>query len=187
MSIVADFDPKIFENPQATIGVYAKFYVRPEQDEEKSAKEGRPVFKDVEYIEIITAGDAKDVRRRPVREADKYRFREAYSKFREGDQDQLVGTPISEVTWISAAIREELHFAKVRTVEQLAELNDQACGRLPGMYDMKRKAAQWLQKANDSAPFTALHKENEELKSRLEALEASLAKPSKKGAATAEG
>jgi len=183
MSTVADFDPKIFENPQATVGVYANFYLRPEQDEEESAKAGRPIFKDVEYIEIITAGDAKDVRRRPVREADKRRFREAYRKFREGDREQLVGTPLTEVTWVSAAMREELHYAKVRTVEQLAELNDQACGRMPGMYDMKRKAAQWLQKATESAPFTALHKENEELKARLEALEASLPK-AKKGAAT---
>jgi len=61
---------------------------------------------------------------------------------------------------------------KVRTLEQLADLNDQACGRLPGLYDLKRKAIAWAAKAADAAPFTAMHAENEALKERLAAMEA---------------
>ena len=174
MQAIAEFDPKDFENPNATTGVYAKFYHHAEQDEAASLEEGRPVFRDVEFIEIMTAGDAKDIRRRPVRPVDKQRFQAAYRMFREGNVEQVVGTPLTEVPWISSAMREELQYSKVRTVEQLAELNDQACGRMPGMYDMKRKAAAWLKKSNDAAPFAALHKENEDLKARLEALESSM-------------
>lgn len=183
MSLEAEFDPKDFENVAGDKSVYARFYYRPEQNAEKSASEGRPIFDEVEFIEIMTPGDSKDIRRRAVRPADKQRFRLAYAKFREGDTEQLSGTPLAEVTWINSAQREELHYMKCRTVEQLSELNDQACSRTPGMYELKKKAGEWLAKATASAPFTALHKENEELKARLEALEAAASgavKPEKK-------
>lgn len=183
MSQEAEFDPKDFENADSDRSVYARFYYRPVQNEEKSAAEGRPVFDEVAFIEIMTPGDAKDVRRRPVREADKRRFGASYAKFREGDLEQLTGTPLTEVTWINSAQREELLYMKCRTVEQLAELNDQACSRVAGMYDLKRKAGEWLAKATASAPFTALHKEHDKLKeanavllARLEALESAAAK-----------
>jgi hypothetical protein len=165
-----ELDTQDFEQPAGNKGVYAKFYYRPEQNESKTMEAGRPIFDDVEYIEIMTPGDAKDIRRRPVRDADKMRFRDAYRKFREGDIEQMSGTPLTEITWINASMREELHYLKCRTVEQLAELNDQACGRTPGLYDLKRKAGEWLKKSNDSAPFLALNKKNEELQAESVAL-----------------
>jgi len=192
MSQTAEFDPKDFENVAASNGVYAKFYMRAIPDEAASAEAGSPKFADVEFIEIIAAGNGANVVRRPVRAQDKMRFRDAYRAFREGDMEQIIGTPLTEVTWISASMREELSYVKVRTLEQLAELNDQACGRTPGLYELKRKAAAWMASAKEAAPFTAMHAENdalkaqnEEMAARLAALEKSMAamaadKPSKK-------
>jgi len=170
----ADFDVADFENPQDTKGVYGKFYWHPKKDEDASATEGRPIFKEVEYIEIIAAGNANNIIRRPATDMDKRRFSKTYSMFKEGDSEQLVGTPLSEVTWIGVAQIEELLYRKVRTVEQLAELNDSVCAGSPGLFDLKRKAMKYITKAQGDAPFTALAKENDELKARIAALEASL-------------
>lgn len=174
MNQTAEYDPKDFENPAESKGVYAKFYYRAMPNEVKSAEEGRPVFDDVEFVEIMAAGNGTNIIRRPVRPQDKQRFREAYTRFREGDENQLVGTPLTEITWISVSMREELHYMKVRTLEQLADLSDTACGKMPGMYDLKKKAGEWLKKSTDAAPFTALHKENEDLKTANDALAARL-------------
>jgi len=175
MSQVAEYDPKDFENVASSAGVYGKFYYRPMQNDAKTEEAGRPIFDEVEFVEIIAAGNGTNIVRRPARPQDKARFRDAYIRFREGDNEQVVGTPLTEVTWISRSMVEELSYIKVRTLEQLAELNDQACTRGPGLYELKRKAAAFIKKASDAAPFDAMHKENEELKERLSNMEKMLA------------
>lgn len=177
-------DLKDFENVESTNGVYARFYMHPKLDETASAAEGRPVYSDREYVEIIAAGNANNIIRRPVSDMDRRRFRREYAAFRAGDTEQLIGTPLVEVPWISRSMVEELAYRKVRTLEQLAELNDGACTATPGLFDLKRKAGAWLEKSKAAAPFTALQQENEELKARLAALEAMMVpKEDKKNAA----
>jgi len=177
MREVSDVNPDDFVNVADAKGVYARFYYRPELDQAATDTAGIPKYVDVAFVEIIAAGNSTNIVRRPVRPQDKARFREAYAKFREGDIEQLVGTPLTEIPWLTASVREELAYIKVRTLEQLADLSDQACSRGPGLYELKRKAGEWAQRAQDAAPFTALHAENEDLKSRLAALEARMAAP----------
>ena len=180
MRDVFDGDLKDFENVDSTAGVYAKFYWHPKLDEAASAAGGRPIHVDREYVEIISAGNSTNIVRRPVTDMDRRRFRQAYAAFKQGDLEQVIGTPLAEVSWISRSMVEELAYKKVRTLEQLADLNDQACTATPGLFDLKRKAAAWMKKSSDAAPFTVLQKENEELKSRLAALEAMMIQPPKK-------
>ena len=167
-------DLKDFENIESTNGVYGRFYLHPKLDDAASATAGRPVFVDREYVEIIAAGNANNIVRRPAGDMDKRRFRKEYERFREG-AEQITGTPLVEVPWISRSMCEELAYRKVKTLEQLAELNDSVCTSTPGLFDLKRKAQAWMKKANDAAPFTELQKENDDLKARLSALEAAMA------------
>ncbi len=169
-----------FSAAHTSAGVYGKFYYRPVQNDKRSEEEGRPIFDEVEFVEIVAAGNGNNIVRRPARPQDKARFREAYMRFREGDTDQMVGTPLSEVPWISRSMMEELSYIKVRTLEQLAELSDQNCGRGAGLYELKRKAKAAIDKAQAAVPFDALHKENEELRARLAEIEAQLGKKGKK-------
>lgn len=162
-----EYDYKDFENRDSDKGVYARFYTRPVQDETASAKEGRPIFVDKEYVEIQAAGNATNIVNRPVTEMDRRRFRRAYHLFKSGQTDQTVGTRLTEVPWITRSQCEELAFYKVLTVEQLAGVNDQFCITVPGMYELKRRAGTYLEQAAINAPTTALQKENEELKSML--------------------
>jgi hypothetical protein len=160
-----------FEDPNDTRGVYARFYVVPKEDKAASAEQGRPIFKDKEYVEIFCAGNENNIVRRPAGDRDFQRFGKEYKMFKEGSEEQLVGTPLSEVPWIPRGQVEELAYMKVRTLENLADLDDSACGRAPGLYDLKRKAGLWLQRSEEAAPFTELAAENEKLQKRIAVLE----------------
>lgn len=173
--MLRDVNVDDFDDPNDNRGVYARFYLVPREDEETSAKEGRPIFKDREYIEIFCAGNENNIVRRPATDMDKRRFREQYALFKQGNEEQLVGTPLAEVAWIPRSRIEELSYLKIRTVEALADLDDSVCSRTPGLYELKRKAALWLKRAESEAPFTELAKENEGLQKRIAALEKALA------------
>jgi hypothetical protein len=164
-----EFDVKDFEDPNNNSGVYARFYLASKEDRAESEKAGRPIFKDVEYIEILAAGNANNIIRKPASDVERYRFRQQYAKFKEGDTEQLTGTPLTEVPWITRSQVDELLYRKVRTLEQLASLNDADCN-VPGMYELKRKAAAWLVKAQEAAPFTAMQSELDALRAELDAL-----------------
>jgi acyl-CoA-binding protein len=169
MRDVAEFDVSDFENPNSEKGIYAKFYFFPVEDTRQSAEAGRPVFVDKEFVEIIAAGNQNNIVRRPVGRMDIDRFPRQYALFKQGDAEQMIGTPLTEVPWVTRAQVEEFAYRKIRTLENLAEMSDAQCNA-PGMYDMKNKAKSWLQKANEAAPFTAMHAEMDALRAELAAL-----------------
>lgn len=172
MREMAEFDVADFDDPNVNRGVYARFYYVPKEDTVASAEAGRPIFKEVEYIEIIAAGNANNIIRKPAREDDRRRFHKQYAMFRQGDSDQMVGTPLTEVPWISRGQAEELMYHKIRTLENLAEANDNACAGVPGMYDLRRRAKAWLEKAAEAAPFTKMQEEMDEMRKKIASLEA---------------
>jgi hypothetical protein len=172
MSAVADFDVADFDPKNNDKGIYARFYLEAVQDSAASIEAGRPVFKDVEYVEIIAPGNANTIVVRPARQTDIQRFRNSYKAFKEGMSDVLDGTPLSEIPWLTRSQVQELAVMKIRTAEQLADLADSACVNAAGMFTLKRKAQAWIERANEAAPFTKLAAENEELRARLAALEA---------------
>src|SRR5215510_1633401 len=167
----ADFDVGVFANRYAGDDhVHARFYMRPVLDEAASAEQGRPIHVDKEYIEILAPGNQNNIVRRPASQMDKDRFPKQYMLFRAGNEDQIIGTRLTEVPWISRALVEDLAYAKVFTVEHLAEVNDAFCINNPGMLDLKRRAKLFLENAKSAAPVTALQEENRQLKEQLDSL-----------------
>lgn len=151
-------------------GVHARFYNMPVKDEAASAEAGRPIFQDKEFIEIVAAGNANNIIKRKATAEDKQRFREQYGRFKDGDADQIVGTPLSEVAWLTRSQVEELSYMRIRSLEALANLDDSACAKVAGLYDLKKRAKAHVDRAAEAAPTEALHRENEELKNQLAAL-----------------
>jgi hypothetical protein len=167
----ADFNVEDFESREAADkSVYVKFYVKPVQDHAESDKEGRPIYHDKEYVEIRTPGNQTNIVQRPVTDMDRQRFRAAYHKFKEGDTEQLVGTPLTEVPWITRSQVEELSYIRIRTLEHLSTVGDDVCNRMPGLYKLKQRAQVAVEKAEKSAPFLQMQAENEELRTSLESL-----------------
>jgi len=171
-----DVNPQDFQD-NSMKGVHARFYWFPYRDEAASAEQGRPIFQDREFVELLAPGNSTNIIRRKVSDLDRRNFPAQYALFKQGDNEQLVGTPLAEWPMVTRSQVEELAYIKCRTVEQLGDLNDAACTTMPGLYDLKRKAKAWLEKAASDAPFTALAKENDDLKARIAALEESMKLP----------
>lgn len=175
MRDTAEFSSDAFEKQNDNSGVYARFYLEAVRNEAKSAEEGRPIFEDREFVEIIAAGNSTNIVVKPVRLNEIRRFPKEYAKFKDGEKDQLIGTPLGEIPWMTKSMVEELNHLKVRTLEHLAVLNDDICGRYAGLYEAKRKAGIWLQAAKEAQPFTRLEAENLELRERLSGMESQMA------------
>ncbi len=157
---------------------YVRFFHSSKRNREKSKHEGRPIFEPVECIEILTVGDKDNIAVRKIREIDKYIWREKYVQFRRGKAQEAEGTPLDAIGISPERVSELAHF-RIKTVDQLAEVPDSAVPGL-GMNARKEreKARGYLALMKDSAPIAemkaaneSMAKENEAMKSRLEALE----------------
>jgi hypothetical protein len=146
-----------------------RFFRKAARDDVKSDAEGRMVFKDVEYIQIMVPGDRDNVIVRPAGEGDKRRFGQQYEDWKrnEGAEQMVIGTPLEMWGRLSVSQIEEFRYIGVRSVEQLAELNDGAMLKMPGAVEFKRKAQAFIQAQKDEAPMRKLQAE---LESRDQAL-----------------
>lgn len=166
-----DGDISHFDNRWAgDKGVHARFYTNPVKDEAASAEAGRPIYRDKEFIEIVAAGNANNIVKRKATDEDRQRFREQYARYKEGDLEQVVGTPLVEVSWLTRSQVEELSYMRIRTLEALANLDDGACAKVAGLYDLKQRAQNHLQNAEGAAPLEAAHRKMQEMQSEMDAM-----------------
>lgn len=176
----ADFNHEDFTTQGTSAAdktLLVKFYVRPKQNQAASKKEGRPIFKDVEYIDIKVPGTRSGGACRPATQGDKQRFPEHYTAFKNRIEgaEEMVGTPLSEWPQISRSRIEEMAFFHIKTVEQLANMADAQVSQFMGGYDLKRKAAEWLEQVEDEKPFIALENQIGELREQNKQLQESVA------------
>lgn len=153
------------------------------EDVAASKAAGRPIFKDEEHVEIRIAGErhfspvfpAHSMWKRINGEEVTYaeRFSDAYERFAAGKDQIAVGTPLSELTFLTEAKRAELRALKVYTAEALASLDGKNLKNLGANgREMKNQALAYLEKATDSAGTVALAAEVESLKAQLAAVQA---------------
>lgn len=154
----------------ADAGVHARFYTQPVKDEHASAEAGRAIFKELEFVEVITPGNQTNIVRRKATDEDRRRFHRQYHLFSTKAESQVVGTPLSEVAWLTRTQVAELAYLNIRSLEQLANLDDNSCAKFAGLYDLKNRAKAAMASATDMAPFTKLQEENETLKNQVAAL-----------------
>lgn len=170
---------------------YVRFELRPKNDPVASQQKGFAVMKDVEYV-LITPAYTRDVVVKEVKdwkdqiarqvamgqmsEDDKEHYLKVYKHWKEGLEEPLDGTPIKGWALLTPAEQENLIHMHIRTVEDLAMINDEGMKRIGmGGLDMKNKARSWLAQADKgkaSLEMARLTRENEQLKSTLETLQA---------------
>ena len=95
-----DFDHNVFtqQSREADKSLAVRFFTMPIKDDEASAKEGRPIFKDTTMVEIRTRGARNEVVHKPVDQQIKQRFAEAWRAYEQGVKMVEDGTPLAE--WI---------------------------------------------------------------------------------------
>lgn len=167
-------------NPDSRLAV--RFFSAPEEDVFQSLQQGRPIFRDVEFIEIAVPGDTTTRVVAHVREDHKQRFplHWAHYQNKHGGDAREIGTPLSQWPRLSQAQCEELRALKFHTVESVASASDQQLqriGMVAGMspYAFRDAAVRFLALAKDDSTVAeaearakALEEENKALKEQVE-------------------
>jgi len=152
--------------------LWIKFDVRAVKHEFESNKQGRDIFYDQEYIEIIVPG-TREVSKFPMDDNYKRRFRKQYENWKsnqEGDQS-ISGTVLSEVTWLSKSQVAELNYANIKTVEQLADLSDANAMKFMGSQQLRQKAKLFLEAAAGQAPALRLQQELDQRDNKIASMQ----------------
>lgn len=158
------------------------FYVATVENTIKSKEAGRPIFDEVEMVEIRMAADrnynphfpAHEMHVREMGEEITHAMRwpEAYQRFKNQETQVASGTPLEELTFLTAARRSELKALKIYTAEALAALDGPNLKVLAGEgYRLKEQAQAYLDKAHGFAGTSSLVAENSQLREALKALQ----------------
>jgi len=164
------------QSPATSHGLSVEFYNSAVQDKEKSLEEGRPIFVELPYVQIMVPGDKDSIVRRPVRTGnlpkdDNNRFNVEYNAFLNNLEQPLEGTPVDEWNQISKSQALELQALNIKTVEMLADLNDVQVSKFMGLADLKKRAAMWIDLAAKEAPIAFMQSQLEERDNAISALE----------------
>jgi hypothetical protein len=104
---------------------------------------------EVEYYDIKVPGE-RDSIAGPVNENIKQRFPRHYAAFKQRIAAPVDGTPLSEWAAITRTQVEELAFANIKTIENLANVADNRTNAMRGMTALKQKAAAYLAQKEDT-------------------------------------
>lgn len=156
--------------------IVPRFFIHTTPNEAKSKKEGRPIFDEMEVCEVRMAANKQTVGVFPAHEVFKkisrndgtteqityaLAFNEQYQKFKANETQEMAGTPLSELTFLSQGKRLELKALNIHTAEALASLDGTPLKMLGiGGREMKNQATAYLAKAAGNADVTALAAEN---------------------------
>jgi hypothetical protein len=166
-----DYDYTIHQRPGAgDENLLVKFYFDAVKDDVETAKEGRPIFKEVEMIDIRIPGSKDNIVVRPVRPRDLERFPRHYAAFKQRTEggEKLIGTPLEQWPLLTKAQVEELKFFNIRTVEQLGGAPDSTGQKFMGFNGMKQKAQDYVAASKDSAALSQMRDKLESAQSMID-------------------
>jgi len=170
---------------------YVRFERRAVKDSEATLKTGHYVARNEDYA-LVTPPYSKDVVEKKVaswfdsvdqnvrsgRVPQKHfdLWKESYKRWLSGQDAPVDGTSVKDWSSISPAQCQNLINAGCRTIEDLAQANDEAMRRLGmGSNELKNKAKAWLQAAKDHGPLTEevtqLKNQNKQLEGTIESLQ----------------
>lgn len=149
-----------------------RFDVRAVKNLFQTEKQGRAIYDDVEYIEIIVPG-SREVSAFPMDEGYKRRFKERYTAWKNSDQNRAFaqgGTILAELPWMTKSQIAELTSFNIYTVEQLAEMDDTNALKFMGNHQLRDRAKNFLKAAAGEAINTKLQSELEARDNKIEVL-----------------
>jgi hypothetical protein len=145
-----------------------RFFQLPVQNEVNSKKHGRPMYDDMEMCEVRFAGNREKIIHAPAHEVFKtirdtntgdvneityaIAYPELYRSFKLGETQQISGTPLAELPFLTASKRLELKALNIHTGEALAALDGSNLKMLGmGGRELKTQAQTYLDNASGSA------------------------------------
>lgn len=144
-----------------------RFFLHPELDEKRSNEEGRPIYRDIEMVEIMSAG-SRDVLHKKSDDMSRRRFKRQYDAFKSANSEIIVGTPLSQFPFISASERKELEYFNIFTGEQLIAMPDGNIDKVSvNGRDLIKKVKAFIDMAKDTSIVSRMTAENESLKREI--------------------
>jgi hypothetical protein len=107
-----------------------RFFTKSVQDEIASERAGRPIFRDREEVELLIPGNPYNIPCYVVTNEHRNRWPKQYETFLAGKEMAKEGTPLEEWKSISRAQMMEMKSLNIFTVEQAANIDDNACQRI---------------------------------------------------------
>jgi len=148
--------------------LHVQFYLRPVLQGTLSLEADRPIYVDVEHIRILVPGDKLNIIDRIASEDDRRRFADHYAKFKAGHGEELVGTRLEAIPWMTRSKVEEYKYFGIHTVEQLASASDSVGQRFPGFSLDRSKAQKFIEATSGTdARVTQLERELADLRQAL--------------------
>ena len=156
-------------NPDSRLHV--TFYKRAIEIKDESAAQGRPIFREYDFVKILVPGDALNEIDTIARDGHKERFPRQWAAYmnKVGNEGGYEGTPLSQWPQVSISQAEELKGLKFHTVESIAHASDQQLqkiGMIAGMspFQFRDKAKAFLNLATESAEASKKEEELAQLK-----------------------
>lgn len=157
------------------------------QNKVKSAAEGRPIFDDIEVVDIRFPG-SRNYGTFPVTEMshwinDPYtgeqrsityaeRFQRQYRQFKEHQEQTKSGTPLEYAGFLTTARQAELKAQNIYTVEALASIDGAELKNLgPGGREMKNKAEEYMAKGRSLVPDIQMQAELDAMRARMQVIQ----------------
>jgi hypothetical protein len=167
--------------------IVPRFFIHTVPDAKASKEAGRPIFKDIECVEIKMAANKQTTVVFPAHEFWQWgeidgirqkityamRFADQYKRFKASEAQVMNGTPLEELPFLTQAKRSELKALSIYTAEALATLDGNPLKQLGmGGRELKTQAEAYLNRATDSAAVTRMASEIEQLKATIAGLQA---------------
>lgn len=146
------------------------FFYAPVQDSVKTLEEGRPMYKDTEFVRILVPGDRSSMVVREAHQEDKNRFALQYAKWKAGNDQATTGTPLEKWPLITGAQVEELKYFHIRTVEQLADVSDAQAQKFMGINMLRQRARDFVAAAAGAQPLAEMRAELEDRDNTIDAM-----------------
>jgi hypothetical protein len=162
--------------------IVAVFKTMPIKNESKSATENRPVFDDMDVVEMRYPG-SKNVTVQPALAVSHWvidpetgeqvkltyaeRFKHQFQQFKAHEAQTKSGTPLTEVGFLTEARRAELRACNIYTVEALASIEGMELKNLGLMgREFKSKAVEYLEQARSGTHSHAIQAELDALRAQ---------------------
>jgi hypothetical protein len=127
----------------------------------KSDVEKRPIFEEKIFIKKLVPGDSTLVIDRPVRNTDIEDFPVEWARFEQKKEQKVAGTPIEAWAIISETQKAEFKAMHIYTIDQFANLADNAGDKIMGFNDLRTKARAFIAAAQDAAMFDKIRAETD--------------------------
>lgn len=150
--------------------LYVKFFPQAVYNAAKSEDAGRPIFDEVDMIQVMTPG-SRDSFVGKASQHYQFRFARQWAAYKAGKEQSADGTPIEEVPFLSVSQVAELKAVNVKTLEHLANMPDVLLQKFMGAHALKQRAQLFLNAAKDNAPMIKLQSELEKRDNEIAVLQ----------------